>query len=301
MVTFRCPNCGQKLKAPEPHGGWIETCPRCRRKITVPEPTVPGAPVPPSYSEILERRQEEPSKPAPVAEEEPARNPRNKLKEVLLYPCSLAGLLNGLLIATLLLCIRHRDAVSNLIGDRWMALAFMFCFYACWYLVDCVDCSAQGRTRAPGYLSDMIDPAEVWARFVYMATVCLVSLTPVSLYYLTTGSTDSPFWMGLGWAAVIAPMALVGALELDSLHAIHPLFLARSIARVLPRYFVLAALVATSLALVFVAYLAPGHRSIPFRWLAIVPAVALGYWIVILAHLIGRFYPDNEERLDWDI
>lgn len=300
-MTFRCPNCGQKLKAPESHGGWIETCPHCRHKITVPELPDPGLPAPPSYSEILERTQEEPSQPTPVAEEKPAKTPQNKLEEVLLYPCSLAGLLNGLLIATLLLWIRHRDEVGNLIGNRWIALAIMLCFYACWYLVDCVDSSSQGRTRAPGYLHDMIDPGEVRARLVYVGTVCLVSLTPVSLYYLIAGSADGPFWMGIGWAAVIAPIALVGTLELDSLHAFHPLFLARSIARVLLRYLVLTVLVAGSMALVVLMCLDRGHHPAPFRWFETLPALALSYWIVILTHLIGRFYPDNKERLNWDI
>ncbi len=301
IVTFRCPNCGQKLKAPESHGGWIETCPRCRHKITVPESTAPGAPGPPSYSEILERTQEEPSNPAPAAEEEPAKKPRSKLMEVLLYPCSPAGLLNVLLIASLLLWIRHRDEIGDLVGGRSIALAIMLCFYACCYLVDCVDGSAQGRTRAPGYLNDMIDPDEVWERLVHMGTVCLVCLTPVSVYYLATGSTDAPFWMGVGWAAVIGPMTLVGALVLHSREAFRPLFLVRSIARVLLRYLVLAVLVAGSMALVFLTVLHVGYHPAPFWWLNIVPAIAMSYWIVILAHLIGRLYPDNEDRLDWDI
>ncbi len=71
--------------------------------------------------------------------------------------------------------------------------------------------------------------------------------------------------------------------------------------RVLLRYLVLAVLVAGSMALVFLTVLHVGYHPAPSWWLGIVPAIAMSYWIVILAHLIGRFYPDNEERLDWDI
>jgi len=301
MVTFRCPNCGQKLKALETQGGWIKTCPRCRRKIDIPEPTESGSPAPPPYSQMLERVHEESPTPDPVTQEPITKSRFAQVTKVLLYPCSASGLLNVLLTAALLLCTRHRYDVSRVLGPRVFVLGLLIGFLVYWYLVECVDSSIQGRKRAPDYAHDMWDPDEVSARLVHLTMLFLVCLLPSCVYYIATGTIDR--WLGICivWAATTAPMALLGVLTLDSLRAFDPLFLFRSISRVLPRYLLLVALMAASMFLGILMYLDAGYHPAPFRWLDTLPAVAMSYWTVILAHLLGRFYPDNEETLDWDV
>jgi predicted RNA-binding Zn-ribbon protein involved in translation (DUF1610 family) len=37
-ISFQCPNCGKKLKAPDSAAGTTSTCPSCGSKLTCPEP-----------------------------------------------------------------------------------------------------------------------------------------------------------------------------------------------------------------------------------------------------------------------
>jgi predicted RNA-binding Zn-ribbon protein involved in translation (DUF1610 family) len=37
-ISFQCPNCGMKLKAPESAVGKSSSCPRCETQVTCPEP-----------------------------------------------------------------------------------------------------------------------------------------------------------------------------------------------------------------------------------------------------------------------
>ena len=37
-ISFQCPHCGKKLKAPDSAAGKSSTCPGCGNKVTCPEP-----------------------------------------------------------------------------------------------------------------------------------------------------------------------------------------------------------------------------------------------------------------------
>ena len=37
-ISFQCPNCGMKLKAPDSAVGKSSACPRCETPVTCPEP-----------------------------------------------------------------------------------------------------------------------------------------------------------------------------------------------------------------------------------------------------------------------
>ena len=59
MVTFRCPNCGQKIRVPDEQAGRTGRCPRCKARIQVPpapEPAAPEAVVPkkPTLNDLLD-------------------------------------------------------------------------------------------------------------------------------------------------------------------------------------------------------------------------------------------------------
>jgi predicted Zn finger-like uncharacterized protein len=59
MVTFRCPNCGQKIRVPDEQAGRTGRCPRCKTKILVPPVPEPAAaegvaPKKPTLNDLLD-------------------------------------------------------------------------------------------------------------------------------------------------------------------------------------------------------------------------------------------------------
>jgi hypothetical protein len=95
-------------------------------------------------------------------------------------------------------------------------------------------------------------------------------------------------------------MGFLAMVALDSESALNPLMLLRAIVRTLRQY-VLVVLV-FFMAVIFLRHLWREmlHWSRPI-WLKAVGYTIVTYGGLVLAHVLGRFYWHNRERLDWGI
>jgi hypothetical protein len=223
----------------------------------------------------------------------------SRLVEVLLYPCSAWGLLIVALTVGEVLALRFVGRLG-MTGGRLYVIVVLAAFYLYGALADCVENSAYGGTRAPKPLDDMSDPSEVWSHAVNLVTVFLICICPVGIYHLVTRRADTAFWILALWAVLTFPIALLAVVVLDSLDALNPAALWRSLTRTFLHYILVVSLFAVSAAVAWHTW-QDLRDSASLTWLAVVRVVAVAYGFIILAHALGRFSRHNEERLDWNI
>ncbi len=320
-MKFRCPNCSQKLTAKDNMAGWIRTCPRCKRKIAVPEPPdaetlskdVRGAKPPNS----LGPRDNELFDPAPAArqtnrihglarrQEETLASfrpsPEHKGErivawplDILLYPASLGGLVTlGIIVGATIL-----TPFVTWIPFMGLILWGVLFLYTGWYLAECVHDSAKGGIRAPDALTPGL--GEMWSRVSYLLAVYVLFLAPPVLYYVFTQRVDYVFVGLVVWASVLFPIGLLAMVVLDATMALNPFLLLGAIIRTFFSYIgLLAVLAVTTLAISLALYILLGF--LPFLLRAVLSRAAYYYGAMILAHLLGRFYWRNAEKLDWGL
>ncbi len=335
MLEFHCPECSQKLTAREDRRGAVSRCPRCKAQLTIPqmsqpEPVAaveqeeeltlitPAQPKPldkamldlPDEQELLERaaerrREEEQLLTSLGVTRKPQYTGQRRFPwplDVLLYPLTASGLIvmAVLVVAPLLLALIQ--SVLPLVGRigfvSFLASAIL-ALYAAWYLAECIYNSALGGTRAPEFVGAGI--ADMWSRVAYLIVVYVVYLLPTILYAMFAQRADAIFWALLAYTVVFFPIALLAMVVDDSISALNPLFLLGSISRVFFSYAGLLLIFLTVGVLYWlVSETVTGDGPRPF-WLEVVGLVASTYISFILAHILGRFYWRNAEKLDWGL
>jgi len=333
MIHFACQHCGRKLKVPQTQAGRKGRCPACKGEVTVPLPSAPEPAVAQDIqlipADTAKARSETPlNQPQYTAEdrEEEHREERRLLTrfgiepipeytgerklpwpiDILLYPASGTGLtILALLIGIPLLLMFARSFIP------WFLLQLVFGLpgfiggavvglYLGWYLAECVYDSAKGGTRAPQGLATGIDSGELWSRVSYLLVVYIVYALPVMLYWMFMRKPDAILWALAAWAAVFFPMGLLAMVLHDSVSALNPLFLLGSILRTFFHYVGLAVLFAFLAVPLWLLDETPEDTQ-PSVLLDVAGIILAAYLPFILAHLLGRFYWRNRERLDWGV
>jgi len=216
--------------------------------------------------------------------------------DILLYPANMAGLtslaviVGGPILLGLLSLVLF---VLPFVGLLSMLAQGLIGLYAAWYFAECVYDSAKGSTRAPQAL-DTGGTGEMWSRVLYMLVVFAVFVLPMMIYFFATGRKDPILWVLVAWAVLFFPMGLLAMVLNDSISALNPFFLIGSILRVFFPYMGFVLLLAGIV--VGLAWLWPP----PFVPLVVCFAVGQ-YGMLILAHILGRFYWRNRKRLDWGL
>ncbi|MBN1508814.1 MAG: hypothetical protein JW955_18340 [Sedimentisphaerales bacterium] len=216
--------------------------------------------------------------------------------DILLYPANLAGLtclgviIGGpvlLILLSLVLWVIPAMGLLSLLGHGLIAL------YAAWYFAECVYDSAQGGTRAPPAL-DTGGIGEMWSRVLYMLIVWAIFVLPMIVYFFVTGRRDTILWGLVAWAVLFFPIGLLAMVLNDSISALNPFFLIGSILRVFFPYM--------GLALLLAGIVVGSARLWPLSFeLTVVGFVIGSYGMLILAHMLGRFYWRYRKRLDWGL
>jgi hypothetical protein len=214
--------------------------------------------------------------------------------DILLYPANLAGLASLAIIIGVPLLLSLVLWVIPFVGLLAFIIQVLVGLYAAWYFAECVYDSAKGGTRAPQAL-DTGGTGEMWERVAYVLAVWIIFVVPMVVYFLATeGKKDAILWGLVAWAVVFFPMGLLAMVIQDSFSAINPFFLLGSILRVFFPY------------MGFVLLLCVVVTGLAWFWPPpIVPPVvsfAVGqYAALVFAHILGRFYWRNRERLDWGL
>jgi hypothetical protein len=336
MIKFNCKICGQKLNVPGARAGKKGKCPRCKNIVVVPEIQHTDSVINQKDSGIPEFRtqnfadneilleaiekdktQDElfgfskgPEKDTEYEqepEEEPSDDtelpPERKLPwliDVFLYPICTPGLITlGIIIIIPLLI----NIFVGLLGPFGilalpfsMLINFVISMYFLWYLAECIRDSAEGGIRAPETFANAPGLGELLGQLFRLLLCILIFAGPVGYYYIKTDRIDTTFWSLLALAVFFLPIGLLAVTMFDSIRGLNPLLL---IGSVFSAHFIYLALViilwAIALGVIFIL------RLLQSEWVAFLSGFFVMYILLVVAHLLGRFYWRYQKKLNWDV
>lgn len=228
--------------------------------------------------------------------------------DLFLYPISIPGLMHlGIFtIIPLLLSL-----IGILLGPFRMAMAFPSFFihiaiwlYICWYITECVRDSSKGGLRAPEAFATS-GLGEMWSQSLHIIGCYLIFLGPALFYSAFSNKTDIVFWLLLVYGAFFFPMGLLACIMFDSIYGLNPLLLIGSIFSTLFQYCGLVLLI-SGIVLGFRAIRSTQTNNIhqgtfTMIIMGVVFSLILLYIAFVVAHLIGRFFWRNQEKLNWEV
>ena len=335
MLKFRCPNCAQKLSTRDDRAGKVARCPRCKERFAVPcpparEPVLalddgltlikPATPPDVAAQEAARRRQleEEIARAreederllaslgtvSPPAPEQAGERTLPWLLDILLYPISTAGLTSLAIIVGVsffLQLVSPILAVAGILGGVLvLVLHILMAIYIIWYIAECIYDSATGGTRARDTYMGNVGLGDMWSRAWSLFCVWVIYVAPLVLYAIFARRVVAICWARLAWAVIFYPIGLLAMVVLDSTSALNPFLLVGGVCRTFVPYIgllLLLVLVIILMALVefvMLRYAPPLLRVLIARTLDI-------YAAMVLAHVLGRFYWNHSEQLDWGL
>ena len=305
MIRFSCENCGCKIKAPETNAGKKRKCPKCGNKLIVPEEiNVNDLLV--TNTEIKENP-EEPYIENEIPSEENESTDTRRLPwfiDIFLYPTSMSGLTNLAIFTVISIIIFILRASLSIAGRLISIPGILIGLYMGWYLTECVRDSAKGNTRAPEAFA-IADIREMWDQVQHIIGSYLIFIMPAFFYSLYTQKTDLVYWILLTTGSFFFPMSLLTCIMFDSSRGLNPILLLGSIFSTFIQYCVLVILViGIVFSLILITKLMPAENT---QKLSITMFIFGGiffflvtYIALIIAHLTGRFYWRNKEKLNWE-
>ncbi len=340
MIEFICSRCGQKLQMSETFAGKKCRCPDCKTILTVPQPVLfepetgtqnknsPKAaqlkditinqslnsaldwkPKPDiaqgrsSFDGVSEQKHTEnfSDEKISVPPEQIPERKRLAIVDIFLYPTSIHGLtILGIIVGIPLLIgllAFFAGPFGFFITIPGFFVMLVLGAYTLWYFCQCIRESADGESRAPDVLVNAPSLGDMGWQCLHVAASLAFFVVPVVAYNIYTEKTDIIFYLLLGYAALFLPMGLLAVAMHDEITALNPLLLIRSIIKTFFSYIKLVVL------FYFVGWLLffsiKLSSSLPSLLSFLIEAVLL-YLLMVMAHLLGRFYWINKERLEWE-
>jgi hypothetical protein len=225
------------------------------------------------------------------------------LMGTLLYPANLDGLVQiGIFVAGLFiidLIGRLLSRIAGPVADLWaLLLCVMLGAYVVFYLGYCIfDSSQGGRSAPPISTAHTPDRWDIVAQVLVLLGCVAICFWPAALYHGLTGRLDLPYWALAALGAFPLPMALLTGTLFEGIAALNPLPIVRAIAATLPAYLVLLVKLVPLGVVLAVVYRVSGRYFMarPLR------NVACLYLLLIGCHLLGRFYWNQKDRLQWGL
>jgi DNA-directed RNA polymerase subunit RPC12/RpoP len=339
MMNFNCDNCGQKFNVPEGRAGKKGRCPKCRQEFIIPgqddyglfggrsgskinhkisdiDSSLFDIPQKTEKAEELITQQQIPDESSESSNESDEsvevdeKNPEDKTAfmlpwfiNIFLYPFDLEGIIRliGLWLLIFLFCPLIMARVG--LGTEYAPIVYFFpVSYALYYLTECIRHSAAGHYRAPNFWFHPTDTDKwdcVSQLFVVVGSIA-VCFCPVTIYYIATERSDLIYWLLLAFGGFFFPMVLLAVVLFDSLNALNPLLIVRSILSIFIHY----------CGLIFILFVGSyfclkiNSRFYNFHPLPILPfflrAIQL-YMIFVAVGLLGRFYHKYRNKLNWEV
>lgn len=178
---------------------------------------------------------------------------------------------------------------------HWGAV-LMGLLYINWYATECVRDSAAGQIRAVDTTAQTPGVGELVGQFLTVLACVAVYIGP-AFYYAHDHGYGVVFWVLYGLGGFLLPMALLAVTMFESLRALNPTLLLPSVFSTLAPYCLLTAVCYAlyQLPLLVVRYL------FSKTWILGYLLLFLAFYLVlVLAHVVGRFYWRNRDRLNWD-
>jgi hypothetical protein len=299
---------------PDTQAGKSGRCPKCKGSIRVPRPTpveeqapqagtdTPRKPLDESMFDLPPAPVQTKAQPPTTADDTPDSEqeiPRPAF-DILLYPLSVSGIIHLLIFSLLPPVWKEATTLRFWTSPGIVELCYLviLTLYFVHYAAMCLSHSAGGGTRAPdinGDSSPLSTDALLSTGKTVLPIVALIWGPPLA-YHIVRERVDwiLPAWVAL--AGFAFPMVLLAVNDFDSARAANPLLVVPSIASVFCPYCVLLLCLLPLLGLAgLLMYAAVGPWKI---WLA---RPLMIYILLVEIHLLGRFYKQYEERLNWGI
>lgn len=332
-MEFKCESCGRHIRVSEKYAGKRGRCPACKEVVTVPaqeaasvkspyDPRLLDLPAPApagvpaqteaDTTEAVYERLRAGLGGRVIEREDPPERPYPWVVDILLYPLNLSAASMAMICVGIPFLLRVFVTISKVLTMHvnvllilwvlslivhWGGLAILL-LYMNWYVFQCVRDSAEGGIRAaetgamtPGFGGIFLDAL----RLIASVAVCLA---PAIVYGSQIGFGDPLFLVLAAVGGFAFPMALLAVVMHESLRGLNPLLLLRSIGRTLLPY---CALIPAFYILCLTFPLAFSLILSPRYWPSSYLFQALGFCtLLIAAHLLGRLYWKNEEKLEWE-
>ena len=242
--------------------------------------------------------------------------------DILLYPTNKAGLtmigiivgvpfLFGLvfaLIAFLTMIFPPFLILWPIFSILGLIIGLLFGMYLYWYLCECVRDSADGGIRAPETVGQTPGLGELISQSLETIACLAFFALPVFVYFLHTRRIDGVFWALMTFGIFLFPMGLIAVIMFDSIRGLNPVIIIGSI---LSAFFPYLGLILLIAALAFtIRFLAPmlalmlsGGSIIAIIGITVIygSGIANFYFMMVIAHLLGRFYYQYQEKLNWEV
>ena len=233
------------------------------------------------------------------------------LIDIFLYPTSPSGLISLIIIVVIPMLIA---IVRTLMGPLGFSVGIAGFFlnlaiglYLLWFFTECVRDSAQGGTRAPEVFATS-SLGDMWSQAQHILGCYLILLGPVLFYHNLTQRKDAIFWSLLAYGAFCFPMGLLACIMFDSVRGLNPILLVCSIFSTFFQYIGLVLLI-VAIILAFSALPDMETNDTEQPQPPKISTLILGgiffgiaiYFALVVAHLIGRFYWRNQEKLNWEV
>jgi len=209
-----------------------------------------------------------------------------------------------------------------IVGQILATFASMFCCFAgigqllllCymgWYFSECIRDSADGGIRAPDTVGGQESTTEMFFQLLRLifCHVIYLSAGPILYSFFMLISAGEPNDAVLLVMSIIGnflyPMAIIGVSVQMSIEGLNPIVLIRSVACTFVQYIGLYVLIIVVI-LIYYFFLAGAlfaairSGSIGVALLGTILGGLGSFWLLlVLAHILGRFYWRYEEKLNW--
>ena len=187
-------------------------------------------------------------------------------------------------------------------------IGILFGMYLYWYLCQCIRDSALGGIRAPETIGETPGLWELFVQSLKPIGCLACFVLPAVAYFVYTRRIDPVFWALLALGIFLFPMGLLSVIMFDSFAGLNPVLVIGSVASTVLPYIGLLLLVAVLvISIRFVVplatpFIAGGNPLLSIGlFILYASGVADFYLMMVLAHLLGRFYWKYQDKLNWEV
>jgi len=330
VIKFQCKHCGQKIKIPEVHSGKKGKCPKCKNTIVVPEINDDTS-LKLQYNDTdnLQYTQQHPEPELRLKKDFPNQTRldglsadglnvtnellKSEIKEkpserklpwildIFLYPTSMSGVIHLVIFPVGVCLLWFLISINLFCFMRLLSFVLLCIFvgYILYFLADCVRESAAGEIRALDTVvqSNLPDKWECIKQMIYVLDCFSVCFSTAVVYFVIARRLDWILGLLAGYGLVIFPMTLLSIVMFDSFVALNPILVIGSI---ISTIFVYLGLLIFFYGLCVLVILI--SRSLPISIISFYITITIAlYFAMVSAHLLGRFYYLNSEKLNWEV
>ena len=231
--------------------------------------------------------------------------------DVFLYPTSMSGLINLGIFWLLPILLGFMQILPiPFIGIFAFIAYIIVAGYMYYFFMECIRDSASGGIRAPENMGSMPDMGDAVTQVMEIVASVVIFWGPLGGYLmykifwqsagtnsLYNPTTDTVFWLLLGYGIFFFPIGLLALAMFDSSSAFNPFLWITSI---LSTFFQYCSLVLFFCVLGWLVsrVVSSFQQSLFFSYLF---GAAFIYLAMVAAHLLGRFYYRNAEKLNWEV